>query len=77
MGLGAKIGLIWANFSSIAPFDPALLIKSRILVHFLVELIYGSFWKVLSNPSHSATDLWGNKWTVGLNEPTYNPGAHL
>ena len=41
------------------PFDPCLLIKSRILVHFLVKLIYGSFWKISSCPIHFVGDLWG------------------
>ena len=41
------------------PFDPDLLIKSRVWVHFLVELIYGGFWEILRCPSHSVTDLRG------------------
>ena len=78
LGGGVKIGLIWANFASIAPFDPALLIKSRILVHFLVELICGSFWEIFSCPSHSVGELWWYKWALGLiSEPRGYKWAHL
>ena len=55
--IGAK-WVKWASVASIATFDPALLITSRILVHFLVELTYGSFWEILSYPSHSVGNLW-------------------
>ena len=51
----AEIGAKWTNFA----FDPVLLIKNMILIHFLDELIYESFWEILSFPSHSFGDLWG------------------
>ena len=45
VGFRAKIG---ANFAILAHFDAGLLNKSMILVHFLVELICGSFCEILS-----------------------------
>ena len=58
-GLYGTIGAKWTDFAILAQFDQVLLIKSRILVHFLVKLIYGSFWEILSCPSLSIGDLWG------------------
>ena len=55
----AKIGAKWTYFAILAPFHPCLLIKSKISVHFLVELTFGSFWKILSCPTYSVGDLWG------------------
>ena len=50
----SKLGL---NGLILAP--PCLLIKSRVLLHFLVKLIYGSFWDILSCANHSVGDLCG------------------
>ena len=58
-GLRVKFGAKWTNFAVLFPFDPGLLIKRRILVHFLVNLIYGGFWEILGCPHHSIDDLWG------------------
>ena len=62
----ATIMAKWTNFAILAQFGPVLLIKSRILVHFPVELIGGSIWEILSSLSHSIGDLGGyNKWALG------------
>ena len=59
MGSGAKIGATkWTNFAIFAQFDPGLLVKNRISIHFLVDLICGRFWEILSCPSLSVGDLW-------------------
>ena len=47
------------------PFEPDLLIKCRVWVHFLVTLIYGGFWEILRCPSHSVVDSWRFKSTQG------------
>ena len=45
-GLGPKMGLNELIFASLAQFNPVLLLKSRILVYFPVELICGSVWEI-------------------------------
>ena len=50
--------LVWNSYSFIHYVEtPTEALKSRVWVHFLVPLIYGSFLDILSCSSHSIADL--------------------
>ena len=52
------MGLNGLIFAILTTFDSGLLNKSKMLVHFLVNLIYGGSWEILSCSSHSLCDFW-------------------
>ena len=54
---GAKFWRKLADFSVLALFAQVLLIKNGLLLHFLVKLIYGGFWKIFCCPRYPVGDL--------------------